>query len=234
MNYPTIAKRQPALPAKVAEPAVPAPTGPAYESAAAYLNSAGMNAGHPIRFDGKNGKFVDRDDDTTISPERDFVLIGDQAWIGRIKFGEDGEPPVHVGFLISDPGFRVPSREELGDTDPSLWPENKFGNGPEDPWKECIYVPLEDRATGELFTLQGTQSPTTINALKALLAAYQRRAKSDPNNYPVIRLKVGTYEHRQFGTLPRPAFTIVGKAPKDSAAKPDTSISADMNDKIPF
>jgi hypothetical protein len=87
---------------------------------------------------------------------------------------------------------------------------------------------------GELFTLQGTQSPTTINALKALLATYQRRAKSDPDHYPVIRLKVGTYENRKFGTLPKPAFTIVGKAPKASSAKPDTSISADMNDTIPF
>src|SRR6516165_600268 len=152
------------------------PTTLGYESAAAYLNSGGMTAGRPIRFDGKNGKFVDKDDDAAISPDRDFVLIGDQAWAGHIKFHEDGAPE-HIGSLISDSGFRICAREELGDNDPSLWPASKFGNGPEDPWKECIYVPLEDRATGELFTLQGTQSPTTINALKALLASYQRRAQ---------------------------------------------------------
>jgi hypothetical protein len=218
------------LPAKTA---AQVPTTPGYESAAAYLNSGGMTVGRPIRFDGKNGKFVDKDDDAAISPDRDFVLIGDQAWAGHIKFHEDGAPE-HIGSLISDPGFRICAREELGDNDPSLWPASKFGNGPEDPWKECIYVPLEDRATGELFTLQGTQALTTIKALKALLATYQRRAQSDPDHYPVIRLKVGTYEHRQFGTLPKPAFTIVGKAPKASTAKPNTSIGADMNDALPF
>jgi len=93
MNYP-VKRPTPNLPAKPAP--APVPAAPAYESADAYLNSSGMNIGRPIKFDGKNGKFVDKDDDTTISPDRDFVLIGDQAWAGHIKFHEDGAPE-HVG-----------------------------------------------------------------------------------------------------------------------------------------
>jgi hypothetical protein len=31
-----------------------------------------------------------------------------------------------------------------------------------------------------------------------------------------------------------PVFAVVGRAPRDSAARPDTSPSSDMNDRIPF
>jgi hypothetical protein len=222
-----------AVAATVVTTAVAPAAAPAFESADAYLNSGGMSVGRVIRFDGKNGRFVFKDDDSEVSSDTDFVMLGDGAWVGWIKFHEEGAPE-HVGGLISDQNFRRPGREELGDDNPTLWPASKFADRPEDPWKEAIYIPLEQRETGELFTLQATQSPTTINAFKALLSLYQRRAKSDPNHYPVIRLKVGEYPNKKFGMLPKPAFTIVGKAEKKSTAKPDTSIAADMNDEIPL
>jgi hypothetical protein len=31
-----------------------------------------------------------------------------------------------------------------------------------------------------------------------------------------------------------PVFAVVGRAPRDSAAKPDTSLRGDMDDQIPF
>ena len=31
-----------------------------------------------------------------------------------------------------------------------------------------------------------------------------------------------------------PAFAVVGRAPRDSVAKPDTSLGADLSDAIPF
>ena len=54
--------------------------------------------------------------------------------------------------------------------------------------------------------------------------------------FPVIRLKVGGFQHRdeRVGWVHVPVFAVVGRAPKDSAAKPDTSIGADMSDEIPF
>jgi hypothetical protein len=34
--------------------------------------------------------------------------------------------------------------------------------------------------------------------------------------------------------VPTPVFAVVGRAPRDSAAKPNTSAAADLNDDIPF
>jgi hypothetical protein len=53
---------------------------------------------------------------------------------------------------------------------------------------------------------------------------------------PVVRLKPGGFNHRKdprIGWVATPGFQIVGRAPRDSAAKPDTSIEADLNDAIP-
>jgi len=51
----------------------------------------------------------------------------------------------------------------------------------------------------------------------------------------VVRLKIGGFQHRddRVGWVKTPVLAVVGRAPKDSAAKPDTSIAADMNDEIP-
>ena len=82
---------------------------------------------------------------------------------------------------------------------------------------------------------QPANSPTDQRTpLRALLGHYQRQSQRDPDHYPVIRLKVGEYPNKKFGMLPKPAFTIVGKAEKKSATKPDTSIAADMNDELPL
>ena len=54
--------------------------------------------------------------------------------------------------------------------------------------------------------------------------------------YPVVRLKVGGFNHRdeRVGWVPTPVLAVVGRAPKDSAAKPDSSPAADMSDQIAF
>jgi hypothetical protein len=51
-----------------------------------------------------------------------------------------------------------------------------------------------------------------------------------------VRLKVGGFNHRdeRVGWVEVPVFAVVGRQPKDSAAKPDTSPAGDMNDQIPF
>jgi hypothetical protein len=53
---------------------------------------------------------------------------------------------------------------------------------------------------------------------------------------PVVKLKPGGFNHRdpRVGWVATPQFQIVGRAPRDSAAKPDTAVAADMDDAIPF
>jgi hypothetical protein len=60
--------------------------------------------------------------------------------------------------------------------------------------------------------------------------------KTHPDQLPVVRLKSGGFNHRdeRIGFVKTPLLAVVGRAPRDSAAKPDTSLSADLNDQIPY
>ena len=55
-----------------------------------------------------------------------------------------------------------------------------------------------------------------------------------PDELPVIKLGTGGFEHKdsRVGWVATPVFVVVGRAPRDSAAKPDTSIAAFLDDKI--
>jgi hypothetical protein len=81
-----------------------------------------------------------------------------------------------------------------------------------------------------------TSSITGRRAIGNLLRHYNRMQTTNPDMYPVAKLKVGGFQHRddRVGWVKTPAFAVVGRAPKDSAAKPDTSVAADMDDEIPF
>jgi hypothetical protein len=58
----------------------------------------------------------------------------------------------------------------------------------------------------------------------------------EPDDYPVVRLRISGYEHddERVGWVKTPAFDRVGKAPKSNAALADTSREKDLDDEIPF
>jgi hypothetical protein len=60
--------------------------------------------------------------------------------------------------------------------------------------------------------------------------------RREPNDYPVIKLALGNFQHRdeRVGRVTVPAFVRVGKTPKTGMAAIDTSIGTDLNDEIPF
>jgi hypothetical protein len=131
-------------------------------------------------------------------------------------------------------GFVMPPRESLDDLNPADWPLGLSG-GPEDPWQHQICLVLQTPGTHELFTF-ATTSKTGRRAIGNLLRHYDRMRKRDADHYPVVRLKTSGFNHRdeRIGWVPTPMFAVVGKAPKASAAIPDTSPSADLSDAIPF
>ena len=81
-----------------------------------------------------------------------------------------------------------------------------------------------------------TSSVTGRRAVGNLLRHYDRLQKTHPDMYPVVRLKVGGFNHRdpRVGWVPVPVFAVVGRHPKDDAAKPDSSPTADFDDTIPY
>jgi hypothetical protein len=81
-----------------------------------------------------------------------------------------------------------------------------------------------------------TTSKTGRRAIGNLLRHYDRMERARSNMYPVIKLKVGGFNHRddRIGWVAVPVLAVVGRQPKESAARPDTSLQSDMDDSIPF
>jgi hypothetical protein len=191
-------------------------------------------AGRPIKFDGKSGAFVFEDTDEVIGPDTDFIALCDETLVGWIRFHRDGEtPPDRIQGLLCD-GFVMPPDTELPDNDPATWGIGLSGL-PESPWQHQMNLVLQTPGTHELATFR-TTSKTGRRAVGNLLKHYDRMRKKDDDHYPVTRLKIGGYNHRdtRVGWVHTPTFAVVGKAPKVSAAIPDTSTKGDMSDEIPF
>jgi hypothetical protein len=98
-----------------------------------------------------------------------------------------------------------------------------------------VCLVLQTPGTHELFTY-ATTSKTGRRAIGNLLRHYDRMRRKDVDHYPVVRLKSSGFNHRdpRIGFVPTPLLAVVGTAPKASAAIPDTSPAADLNDQIPF
>lgn len=232
------AARQANLPATL--PGTPAlPTMPALLSADDYFgrNPSRMVVGRPVRPNLKLGKWIYADDaaDTPLPDDAEYAVLYDSTWCGWVRLEAD-TPPQYEGGLLFSEGFKRPSREELGDSDPAYWPISQFDNLPTDPWKEAAYQPLEQLPSGELLTIQIQSKPrsSAIFAIDGLLSHCRQLMRRDHESYPIIRLGIGNYESRKYGQQYKPIFRIVGKTPKAGIAKHDTSLKADLDDDLPF
>jgi hypothetical protein len=198
-----------------------------------YLSEhAGGTTGTFFKF-AKDGKFRKTSDDEEVPEGKEFVVIYDQIQVGWIKFNGKGNPPERrMGALFS--GFRPPSREDLGDTDQTLWERNLSGQ-PDDPWKSQMLLPLQDVETLELYIF-GTTSLTGRKAVGNLINHCERMARQQSDDYPIVRLATGGFQHRdeRVGWVKTPAFPTIGKTPKSGTAKIDTSVAADLDDAIPW
>jgi hypothetical protein len=214
---------------KAAVPAVPDKR----TAAQSYVEEHAGQAGRGVKFDHKKSAFVTADDGTELSEEDDFVALVDQTLEEMIRFNGKGSPPTRVSGLIYE-GFRRPPREELGDLDESRWDIGLNGQ-PADPWQHRVHVVLQHAETQELFVFV-TGSLSGHRAVGNLMKHYNRTLRTHPDDYPVVRLKVGGFQHRdeRIGWVPTPVFAVVGRKPRGDSARPDTSLAADLNDEIPL
>ena len=188
--------------------------------------------GRLIKF-GKEGTFITADDGEPIAEGTEFTVLADQTLIGWLHFHDDGQPPDRIMGLLYD-GFKMPARAELGDIDPTGWPTGLSGT-PEDPWRHWIYLVLQHADTAELYTF-ATASMSGRRAVGNLLRHYDRMLRTHPNELPVIKLRVGGFQHKdeRIGWVSTPVFAVIGRAPRDSVAKPDTTTRGQLDDAILF
>jgi hypothetical protein len=182
--------------------------------------------GRLIKFS-KDGEFITQDDGATIAKDAEFVLLAEETQIGWIRFNGEGEAPERVMGLLFY-GFEFPSRESLGDDDPSTW-EKGLNNEPSDPWQHQQNIVLQNRTTQELFTFS-TSSKTGRRAVGNVLKHYDRMQRTAPGELPIVKLAKGGYEHKdsRVGWVDTPVFVVVGRTSKTGTAKPDL-----LNDPVP-
>ena len=190
--------------------------------------------GRLIKFS-REGKFIFGDTDEEVAETVDFIALCDQTMVGWIKFYNDGETaPSRLMGLLYNSGFVMPACSTLGDMDQAEWGAGLSG-APEDPWKHQMLLVLQQAGTSELFTF-ATTSISGRRAAGNLLRHFDRMQRLNPDELPIVRLKPGGYiprDPRRGDWQPVPVFAVVGRAPRDSAAKPDTSAAADLQDEIP-
>jgi hypothetical protein len=199
-----------------------------------YLAEFGVGMdGTFIKFDPKDGVFRKTTDDEEIPEGTELVVIYDQIQAGWIKFnGKGNEPTRHIGPIFD--GYMPPPRDTLGDDDETQW-EIGLNGKPADPWQHQMLVPVQNPKTDELFIFN-TTSITGRREVTNLMKHCNRMLKKEPDLYPVIKLQVGGYEHRdeRVGWVKTPKFVVVGNAPKDDTAAAKTATGHDLNDEIPF
>jgi hypothetical protein len=202
-------------------------------SVSAYLAAHGVGmAGTFFKF-AKDGKFRKSTDDEEIQEGTEFVCIYDQVQAGWIRFNGKGEAPTRKqGAVFS--GFVPPPRSELGDEDQSEWDTDLSGK-PADPWQFQLLIPMQSVETGELFVFQ-TTSLTGRRAGDNLIGLCGRMEKNEPDYYPVIKLRISGFNHRdeRVGWVKTPAFERVGKAAKANATMAESAVDADLNDALPY
>ena len=216
---------------------VPAAKAPAVTNGAspisAYLAEYGVGMSGTILKFSKDGQYVRTIDDEAVPEGTELVCVYDQVQGGWIKFNGKGEQPDRRMGPIFD-GFMPPKREELGDLDQEMW-ERDLSGKPADPWQHQMLLPLQNPETGELFIF-GTTSVTGRRAIGNLLAQCERLSRKEPDKYPVIKLSIGGFQHRdeRVGWVKTPVFPIVGRAPRGNVSAATTAIADDLNDEVPF
>jgi hypothetical protein len=229
-------QRQPPT-AKVPAPTTSTAVAPADDDRAArnrYLEDiAGGMPGRLFKFSTKVNEFVTVDDGSDVETNVDYVALCPETLVGWIKFPGNDLPPERVMGLLYD-GFQMPARDELGDLDETQWPAGLSNASPQDPGKHQIALPLMNAATEELLVFT-TLNDTGRRSVGRLLQHYERMLRLNRDELPLVRLKVGDFNHRdpRVGWVSTPQFAIVGRTKRDAVAKPATRAD-DLDDCIPF
>ena len=199
----------------------------------AYLAAHGVGMNGTFFKFAKDGKFRKTSDGEEIPEGTQFVVIYDQIQGGWIKFMGKGNPPERKQGNLFE-GFVPPDRESLGDNDQSQWDEGLSAK-PADPWQFQLLLPLQHVETGELYVFN-TSSITGRRAVDNLIQACGRMQRAEPGDYPIIKLRIGGFQHRdeRIGWIKTPAFERCGKAPKADTTMADTSLSGELNDEVPW
>jgi hypothetical protein len=141
---------------------------------------------------------------THLTAVLESVEIGWQRWVERSLVS------AKTGLVCE--GFQMPTRNDLGDMDTTLWPRDPVTGQSKDPWQKSARVVLYGAKgdAGMLFTF-ATTSRGGLDAVGALCKLAGKELRAHPGASPVVALRAGGYTHKKLGTwVDTPAFELVG------------------------
>src|SRR5262245_1067846 len=194
-----------------------------------YANSteATGSDGTPCKFDPKTGKYVTKDGEQL--PPGGYAIPYPEIRTGWIRFFEKGTPPERLQGKPFE-GFVPEPRPHV---DESEWKTGLNGE-PEHPWSFQILIPLLHVETQAPFVFQ-TVSWSGRRAADSLIRSCIRMEEVEPDFYPIIKLGVADRKGSDGRIAYKaPSFDRIGKVAKDDMATATTSVSGDLDDKIPF
>ncbi len=189
-----------------------------------------------LKFDRGKFKYGLDDDElplaTRLVPNMAEVMIGWLKWSnGKV---------VDDAMIRLAEGYKPAARENLGDTDTSLWDTDDAGKAL-DPWTFTNTVPLKQPGPGAEFIFT-TSSKGGISAVGKLCTAYGNGRLANEGKMPLVELGTSSYRHKRYGEVHVPVFRVVGwfdvTGGGDSGEVPERPTRADtkpeLDDAIPF
>jgi hypothetical protein len=158
-------------------------------------------------------------------PEGARYIAHPDNWVrGWVKFVDRRPVEQRVGRVVD--GFKVPERDELGDTDETAWPEEDGRR--RDPWAFQSYLPLVDEKTNEMVVFVSGSA----GGRRAIAGVCKAASQNPDNGLPVVMLGVGSYRHKTYGRIEEPEFKVVGWT--GAAPTAPEPVVADFSDDVPF
>jgi hypothetical protein len=179
------------------------------------------------------GDFIAGEGNEVIPESAEFTVLMDESITGWVRW-EDAKPVEHRMGRIAD-NFMPPVRTELGDLDRAAWETDGDGKA-RDPWILTAYLPMKLEPDGDqLFTFVAA-SKGAHGAVADLCRQYARHAKKHGEQYPIVRLTSGTYDHKvkAYGKIPFPIFCVIGWTAKSDLAPGIPSNDPDDPIELPF
>lgn len=189
-----------------------------------YGNAATARSitGTLLRF--SKGDYLAGQDGVDIPIGTRFVAIMNSLTVGWVRWENNAPTEQRMGFVVE--GFQPERRNDLGDQDKDHWEIDEKGQ-PRDPWQFTNYLILHDAKSGEVYTF-ATASKGGLGCVGELSKEYGKAIRQKPDQYPIVELDVGSYQHRDrsLGRIKFPIFKVVDWVTKDGSPGNGSSLVA--------
>lgn len=153
----------------------------------------------------------------------------------------DGRPQFSKVVFVADADASLPSRDEMGQTDRTLWKTDNKGK-PMDPWSRLLVIPVRSKGGAEINHFVASSTSGRI-ALERLINDWLDQYDEHVGELPLVSLNVEERENKDKEIYDAPVFKIVGwvKANKEdtpgadgfvteSAAEDEAEVEDDEDD----